>query len=445
MSWGRGNFEEFTLRVLSWLSLNNSVTGQDIVFVPFHGVSEGGQPGGRAGVSRVLRAAVGRGEDSELRTCVLSRLSGQNAGEHQQRWEHQRHYRLPHLQTPHVHQEAEGSAGEPRGGGQGAAPGADAGGAAAAAAGTAPGRTARLWGQLTGGRSLDVSLLQRDLRATPSPEVDPAEPQRVSDLHHKRWGATHGWGGRAQRGDDGGPAAAQEKAREDLHHSAVPAALTVSLHHPGAGGCDSALDSVGIEQWCDREVPKTRTNPDTKRVKQFIWILDQTYLVHFCEQSMHLTCDPHVVVFKGAVWRFIGMLMCFMCIAKQQCRVKLRLEKLWQQKSFVLHSSLWRARPVFKEANMQGNDFFKKPVDQTSADVFKFCIFFLQRRKKKNAINTFNPTLIPLFVKQLSSLLWRRCFQATLCAKPLNLQSNDFTTSGFICVCLHYVYVLEKK
>lgn len=137
-------------------------------------------------MSRVLRAAVGRGEDSELRTCVLPRLSGQNAGEHQQRWEHQRHYRLPHLQTPHVHQEAEGSAGEPRGGGQGAAPGADAGGAAAAAAGTAPGRTARLRGQLTGGRSLDVSLLQRDLRATPSPEVDPAEPQRVSDLHHKR-------------------------------------------------------------------------------------------------------------------------------------------------------------------------------------------------------------------------------------------------------------------
>ena len=162
------------------------MTGEDLLlFSSFHGVSEGGQPGGRAGVSRVLRAAVGRGEDSELRTCVLPRLSGQNAGEHHQRWEHQRHYRLPHLQTPHVHQETEGSAGEPRGG-QGSAPGADAGGAAAAAAGTPAGRTARLRRRLSGGSKLDVSLPQRGLRAGPSPEVDQAEPQRVSDLHHKR-------------------------------------------------------------------------------------------------------------------------------------------------------------------------------------------------------------------------------------------------------------------
>lgn len=198
-------------------------------------------------MSSVLRVSVGHRKDPKLRTCILPRLSGQNAGGHQQRWEHPRDNRLPRLPTPHVHQETQGSAGVPRGR-QGSARRADAGGASPCATWTAPERTARVQRHFAQGSGLDRPLPQGHLRASPSTEADQPRPQCVSDLYHKHRGATHGRGGCAQRCDDRGSSSAKAEA-QDLHNCTMPARSALSFYYTRTGGCDLALDSVGIAPW----------------------------------------------------------------------------------------------------------------------------------------------------------------------------------------------------
>lgn len=189
----------------------------------------------------VLREPVWRGEDPELRTCVLPRLSGQDAGQHQLRRQRQGHDRLPRLSAPDVHQEAEGSAAA----GQAHRGRADPGGASSDPDGGGGECAAHPRTAPRGERDLGRLLLQGDLRARPSAETDQPRTQRVPDLYHKRRGATHGRGRRAHGGGEQRAAAAQAEA-PGVHHRAVPVRSAVRVHHPRARSRYFAVDFIGV-------------------------------------------------------------------------------------------------------------------------------------------------------------------------------------------------------
>lgn len=120
-----------------------------------YGARQAGQPGGRTGVPGVLWVPVGHREDPVLRTCVLPRLPGENAGLHQQRWDHQRHYCMSHMPTSDLHQKTKGNAGNFRGGQEWRA---DAWGACSPSPASPPGRTARNSGQVAPRRQVAFSV-----------------------------------------------------------------------------------------------------------------------------------------------------------------------------------------------------------------------------------------------------------------------------------------------
>lgn len=120
-----------------------------------YGTRQAGQPGGRTGVPGVLWVPVGRREDPVLRTCVLPRLSGENAGLHQQRWDYQRHYCVSHLPTSDLHQKTKGFAGVFR---RGQERSADAWGACSPSPASPPGHTARLSGPAAPQRQVAFSV-----------------------------------------------------------------------------------------------------------------------------------------------------------------------------------------------------------------------------------------------------------------------------------------------